>query len=135
MYQGINCRSGEFGHMTLVPGGLRCHCGKTGCAMLTAPLLFSPAMLRIILSFFFERLENGDPYLSSVFETYLKNLAILINNIRVCLDCDIVIGGYVGAYIGKYFGRLKELVRERLTFAPEDVDFIRPCTLKLESSR
>lgn len=134
MYQGINCRSGEFGHMTLVPGGLRCHCGKTGCADAYCSASVLARYAEDNLELFFKRLENGDPYLSSVFETYLKNLAILINNIRVCLDCDIVIGGYVGAYIGKYLDHLKELVRERLTFAPEDVDFIKPCTLKLESS-
>ena len=31
LYSGHSYSGGEFGHMTVVPGGRRCHCGKHGC--------------------------------------------------------------------------------------------------------
>jgi len=30
-YNGNHCRSGEFGHMCIEPGGKNCQCGKKGC--------------------------------------------------------------------------------------------------------
>lgn len=31
LWRGMNGMAGEFGHMQLVPGGLRCECGGSGC--------------------------------------------------------------------------------------------------------
>ena len=31
IYQGVDGRAGEFGHMTVDPNGLPCPCGRTGC--------------------------------------------------------------------------------------------------------
>lgn len=31
LWRGVNGMAGEFGHMQLVPGGLRCECGGSGC--------------------------------------------------------------------------------------------------------
>lgn len=134
MHYGVNWRAGEFGHMTLIPNGMHCHCGRYGCA---DPYLCAGFLAQYSddhLGTFFEELEKGNPKMEEVFDTYLHNLAILINNIRMCLDCEIVLGGYVGSYMGKYLDTLKRLVRERLTFAREDAEFIKCCTLKLESS-
>ncbi len=134
MHYGVNWRAGEFGHMTLIPGGMRCHCGRYGCA---DPYLCAGYLAQYTndnLGMFFEEMEKGNPEMAEAFDTYLHNLAIMINNIRMCLDCEIVLGGYVGSYMGKYLNTLKQLVKERLTFARNDVDFIKCCTLKLESS-
>lgn len=134
MYPGTNCRSGEFGHLTLVPNGRLCHCGRFGCADAYCSASVLAQYTDDNLALFFEHLNQGDKKLEAIFDTYLHYLSILINNIRVCFDCDIVIGGYVGAYIENYLDRLKELVKERLTFGRKDTAFLKPCTLKLESS-
>ena len=52
----------------------------------------------------------------------------------MCLDCEIVIGGYVGSYMEDYLDELRRLVKERLTFGRENADFVKCCTLKLEAS-
>ena len=133
-YQGTNCRSAEFGHMTLFPQGRQCYCGRYGCADAYCSASVLSRYTNDNLDLFFERLKQGDKKLEAVFDKYLCDLAILINNIRVAFDCDILIGGYVGAYIEDYLERLKELVKNRLTFGRQDTDFLKPCTLKLESS-
>ena len=43
LYYGEGRRGGEFGHMTLVPDGRPCYCGKTGCvdAYCSAPVSYT----------------------------------------------------------------------------------------------
>lgn len=131
---GNTCRSAEFGHMTLFPHGMRCHCGRYGCADPYLCAGFLTQYSNDNLSLFFNELENGNPEYVKIFENYLQNLSIMINNIHVCFDYDIVLGGYIGGYMGKYLDQLKSLVAERLTFVSDNTDFIKSCTLKLESS-
>ena len=33
-------------------------------------------------------------------DEYLDNLAIAVDNLRMCFDCEVVLGGYVGNLIG-----------------------------------
>lgn len=134
MHYGTNMRAGEFGHMTLIPNGMRCHCGHLGCA---DPYLCSGFLAHHCddnLSLFFDHLKKGVPEIVEAFNIYLQNLAILVTNIRMCLDCEIVIGGYVGSYMEDYLDELRRLVKERLTFGRENADFVKCCTLKLEAS-
>jgi N-acetylglucosamine repressor len=132
LFLGDNFRSGEFGHMTLYPGGQPCYCGKLGCVdtYCSAKVLASSADGK--LDNFFKRLKI-DPSLQRIWDEYLDHLAIVINSLRMAFDCQIIIGGYVGSYIEPYIDTLRELTAKRNTFGP-DASFIKPCRFKTEAS-
>jgi Transcriptional regulator/sugar kinase len=132
VFPGVNQKSGEIGHMTIVPDGLPCYCGQTGCleAYCSADLLSDAAGGS--LAAFFDQLKAGNPDMTSLWQTYLQHLSIAINNIRMLFDCDIIIGGYVGAYMEDYLAALKELVIARNAFE-QQADFLRVCRYKTES--
>lgn len=133
LYYGESWLSGEVGHMTLVIDGEPCYCGKRGCmdAYCSAKVLakYTDGNLKA----FFRQLEEGNAVCHEAWETYLKYLSVAINNIRNCLDCEVIIGGYIGSYMEKYLETLRRYVSERSTFAT-DGSFIRNCVLKFESS-
>ena len=43
--------------------------------------------------------RQGDAALRSVWDAYLDNVAVVVNNLRMMLDCDVILGGYVGRYM------------------------------------
>ena len=75
---------------------------------------------------FFELLGKKDETAVSVWDSYTGFLAVALNNIRMVLDCDIVLGGYVGSYVEPYLPDLWKKVSERNTFT-EDVQFVKSC--------
>lgn len=119
LYQGGRLRAGAFGHMTLIPGGRRCWCGKTGCldAYCSAGALSSHAGGS--LSAFFEGLRSGEAEKGEVWREYLENLATAVNNLRLAFDCDVVVGGPVGAYLEEFGDLLRALLAERNPFEPD----------------
>lgn len=107
-YIGENRRSAEFGHMCVEPGGLRCSCGRQGCL----EAYCSPRRLQqesgVALEEFFQKVECHDPEYTLLWENTLRHLAIGIYNIRMALDCNIVLGGFLTEYLAPYFPRLRE---------------------------
>ncbi len=131
-YTGTNLRSGEVGHMLLVPGGKRCYCGQRGCV---DPYCAAPALTAVTdgdLKLFFQRLKAGDGEVETVWQEYLEHLAVTVTNLRMLFDCDIIIGGYVGSYMDAYIDQLRELVLRRSTF-DDNADYVRPCRCKTEA--
>lgn len=125
VYNGVNFRSGEFGHMTIVKNGLECSCGRRGCfeAYCSTKRLTGDKFDDI--DGFFAALEHGDEQCKNIWEEYLDNLATGINNIRMILDSDVIIGGEIGQYIGKYIDCLNDKVRARNSFNdPADYIYI-----------
>lgn len=120
---GEGFRTGEVGHMVLVPGGRPCYCGKTGCA----DAYLSPNVLsgEDSLEHFFERLEKKEAEAVMAWDEYLEYLAILVTNLRMALDMKIVIGGKVGTYLEPYMDLLREKAAKYDRFA-RDIDYIRP---------
>lgn len=133
LYTGNNFRAGEFGHMTLVPNGRPCYCGKVGCmdAYLSAKVLSSHAEGN--LAQFFERLRDHEEMATKVWTEYLQSLAVAINNLSMSFDCDVVAGGYVGAYLEEFGGPLREMLAQRNTFEHSG-SYLKDCSLKLEAS-
>ncbi|MDF2596974.1 MAG: family transcriptional regulator [Clostridia bacterium] len=133
LYLGDNWRSGEFGHVTLVPNGNECYCGKLGCfdAYCSATTLskYTNGKLEV----FFEELQKGNAELEAIWEEYLNYLSIQVNSLRMIFDCQIIIGGYVGSFIEPYIGYLRDEASKRNTFG-EDADYIIPCRYKVEAS-
>lgn len=124
--QGEHFRCGEVGHMTVVPDGEVCYCGKKGCldAYCSAKRLADSAGGR--LEAFFERLEQKDADAVKLWDDYTTYLALAVNNIHMILDCDIVLGGYVGSCLEGYMQKIRDKVSRRNTFE-EGGGFVRCC--------
>lgn len=115
-YLGDHRRSGEFGHMCVEPGGLLCKCGRQGCLEAYCSARRISSDLGITLEEFFAGVESRSAEYVLRWENFLRHLAIGINNIRMVLDCDVVLGGFLTEYISPYFSRLKEYVAAVNTF-------------------
>jgi predicted NBD/HSP70 family sugar kinase len=133
LLMGDNFKSGEIGHMTLVPGGNQCYCGKKGCfdAYCSAKILTQHTGGK--LESFFEGLEAGNSVLKAEWDIYLDNLATQINSLRMLLDCKVIVGGYVGGFIEPYLGDLRHRLRERDTFG-DNGSYVEACTYRFEAS-
>ena len=81
-YEGLNGRSGEFGHMCIEPDGLKCRCGKRGCLEAYCSTSRISNDLGITLDTFFEELENKNAEYEKLWEDVLRHLAVGINNIH-----------------------------------------------------
>lgn len=130
LVQGKNFRCGEVGHMTIVPDGENCYCGKKGCldAYCSAKCLSDLADGK--LEQFFAELKQGNSVYADEWNRYTTYLAIAINNIHMVLDCDVILGGYVGSYMEEYIRDLWEKVSMRNTFAENDM-FVKSCKYKI----
>lgn len=133
LFQGTTQRGGEIGHMTLVPGGRKCYCGRQGCldAYCATKVLEDAANGSLVK--FFENLKEKDKTSLKVWEEYLDYLSIAIHNIYMVFDSDIVLGGYLGMYINEYLEDLKLRIKKIDTYV-KDVSFLKASTLKYEAS-
>lgn len=124
LYLGDRLRAGEFGHMTLVPGGRRCWCGKEGCldAYCSAKVLSDHAGGS--LSAFFEELRSGDSEKRELWREYLEHLAAAVNNLHVVFDCGVIAGGRVGACLEEFGELLRALLAERNPFE-QDASYLK----------
>jgi predicted NBD/HSP70 family sugar kinase/nucleoid DNA-binding protein len=133
LYLGDNQRSGEFGHMTIVPDGRQCYCGKRGCVDAYCSAYILTYNTAGNLDEFFQNLKNGDEKCRAIFDEYLKYLAVTINNLRMLFDCDVIVGGYVGSYLDEYIQILRKMVAQLNTFE-QDGQYLKACAYKLEAS-
>ena len=129
---GNNHRASEFGHMCIIPNGKQCYCGQHGCLDAYCSALILSDFCDGNLKAFFDELPTNVGY-QRVFDDYLNYLALAVNNLRVCYDHDIVIGGYVGAYMTDYIDTLREKVIKLNPFETNG-DFIHVCHYKTEAS-
>lgn len=134
LYTGVNWRGCEFGHMTIVPHGRRCYCGKYGCldAYCSSNVLsdFTGGDLKK----FFEELELGqNKGLQNVFDQYLNHLALAVNNLRMCYDCCIVLGGSAGSYMSRYIDSFRKKAAALNPFE-HDGSYIQVCHYRTEAS-
>lgn len=129
---GNNCRASEFGHMTIIPNGRKCYCGQRGClnAYCSAKILtnFTDGDLKR----FFDELKDNVGF-QQIFDEYLDHLALAVNNLRMCYDCDVILGGNVGAYMTDYIDILRAKAI-KLNPYEQDADYIRVCHYKTEAA-
>lgn len=126
LVQGKSFRCGEVGHMTVIPDGKTCYCGKKGCldAYCAAWQLSDAADGK--LEKFFLLLEQKNQTAVQLWDEYTDYLAVAINNIHMVLDCHIILGGYVGSYIQPYMSGIWKKVSARNTFT-ETEQYLKPC--------
>lgn len=122
-YYGSNQRSGEFGHMCVEPGGLPCACGKSGCLEAYCSISRLTAEPGLSLEEFFRRHDSGEEKLVRIWDEYLRYLAIGIRNVRMALDCWVVLGGMMSEFIAPYLPRLRELVAQQDPFC-DNADYL-----------
>jgi len=118
--------SGTIEHMRLHPKGYRCYCGKKGCV---ETYCSSDALLRDAgrpLQVFFNDLRAGDENSREIWHTYLQNLALTINNIRMVVDLDYVISGYLLKFMNDDdFQLLAQYAKDDCSFDIEKVNLRR----------
>ena len=133
LLEGDNNRASEFGHICIVPNGRPCYCGCSGCldAYCNAKVLSD--YTNGILGDFFIELEKGNKGFARVFDEYLDHLALAVNNLRMCYDCNIIIGGTVGAYIDRYIDILQNKATLLNPFE-KNADYIKKCHYKTSAS-
>ena len=128
-YEGDNSRSGELGHICVEQGGLLCSCGRRGCleAYCTARRITND--LGVSLEDFFTGVDQHVPEYEALWFDMLRHLAIGINIIRMVLDCDVVIGGFLSEYLEPYLPALKRYVLSGNPFE-KDSGFVHLSTLR-----
>jgi glucokinase len=93
----------EFGHMILHPEGTQCTCGRLGCV---EQYVSGSALTRAAQNFvdanithgseLFDYLEKNDLQAQKVWQKYLKDLALFIQNINQIIDPEVfILGGGV----------------------------------------
>lgn len=122
-WPGENRRGGEFGHMCVEPCGLRCACGKQGCLEAYCSARRISDDLGITLDDFFAALEQKVPEYVYLWHDVLRHLAIGISNIRMALDCSIVLGGLLAEHLPPYMDILKNYVAAQDSFS-SNADYV-----------
>lgn len=133
LMQGKNFRCGEVGHMTVVPDGVRCYCGKKGCLDAYCAAGRLSGITGGKLEQFFDLLDQRESNAVKIWDSYTDYLAMAVNNIHMVLDCDIVLGGYVGSLMGTHIQNIWEKVSERNTFEEKD-SYVRACNYKVAAA-
>ncbi len=123
-YLGSEGRSGEFGHMCIVPDGRKCNCGKRGCLEAYCSAFRFTRDIGVSPEAFFEGLKAGNSDFLALWEENLSYLAIGINNLRMAFDCNVILGGYVSQYLEPYLPVLKEKAAVRNPFG-SDAEYIK----------
>ncbi|MDY3999252.1 MAG: ROK family transcriptional regulator [Blautia sp.] len=126
-------RAGEFGHMTLVPGGRKCYCGRMGCMDAYCSTELLSECTDGNLREFFSQLSLENEECMAVWEEYLDYIALAIHNLIAAFDMEIIIGGYLGQYLGPYLNRLEARIRKLDPYL-SDIKFIKTARLKYEAS-
>lgn len=132
VYSGEERKSGEVGHITIVPGGKKCYCGQRGCVDAYCAATVLSGSTGGNLERFFALLKDGDASALAKWHTYLQHLAIAVNNLHTLFDCSIILGGYVGAYMEEYLDELR-LMAARLNPFVFSGDYLIACKYKTES--
>ena len=118
LYKGKNKRAGELGHMTIVPNGKPCNCGRKGCLEQYASRksLLEDYNLKNEnsvdnLKEFFSRVEEREELAMLELDRYISYLAIGIQNIVLIFDPHyVVLGGEISNFSEYYLKDLKEKV-------------------------
>lgn len=114
---GLTGKSGTFEHMTLVPDGIPCYCGKIGCAECYCSGSSLLADKEMELEEFFEKKTQGDPDCQSQWNSYLKHLSMLINNLHLVIESTVILAGHITPYFtAEDFAFIKEEVKNLSTF-------------------
>lgn len=114
--RGQHNRYGEFGHMTLYPGGKKCMCGKNGCIESYLSTKNISTDIGLTLDEFFKKLSEKDAKCMHIFDEYLDNLTTSINNLYVIFDRDVVVGGVMARYLPEFEKDIRKRLIDKFSF-------------------
>lgn len=115
-FQGGEYKSGVFEHMTIVPDGKPCYCGKKGCvnAYCSLTALLKP---QEDIQNFFLGLRNGSAAYKKRWDIYLDSLAMAIDNLHMAINCEIILGGTLSRFLlEEDVVQLQKLINKRTAF-------------------
>lgn len=121
---GKELSSGIIEHMCLSPDGPTCYCGKRGCleTFCSADSLKNVAQME--LPEFFQCVHMGEHRCTKLWHNYLRYLAVAVDNIRMVVDCDFILGGYLTQFINEEdVNLLTQYVKEQCAFKTPDFTF------------
>jgi len=118
--RGRELKSGVFEHMTLVPNGKKCYCGKKGCVNAYCSFSALTGPDDDIESFFLSLREEDDSAVKG-WNEYLGCLAAAIDNIHMILPYDVILGGKIAKFLTQEdIDALHKLVHARSAFPSDD---------------
>ncbi|MBT1160532.1 MULTISPECIES: ROK family transcriptional regulator [Bifidobacterium] len=91
-------RNGTIEHMTLVPGGRECTCGRRGCMSAYCSPQTLPEDYESIPGFF-SVLEQGETHHRERMNEWLDYVAQAIANARTIVAGDVIVGGEAAQYL------------------------------------
>lgn len=92
-------KNGMIEHMTLKEDGPLCYCGKHGCFETFCSEKSLQLQSGRTTEEFFSSLRSNSADSIAIWNTYLDNLARAISNIRMIIDCEIILGGVILQYM------------------------------------
>lgn len=117
IFKGDNGLAAELGHMTIMPGGPVCSCGKRGCleTLVSATAILKLAQERGVVpkgaqaKDVLELAHQGSKEAVAVVSQAMEYLAVGLKNTVVLLDLQLIlIGGGIGDSAGVFIERLRE---------------------------
>lgn len=127
IYNGFNGAGAELGHTTLIKGGVKCSCGRSGCwekyasasalvaqteeAIEKHPESIMAKADKVNGQTAFRAMDEGDKCASEVVENYIEYVAEgLLNVINTFQPQRIVIGGGISHEGEPFIGRVRDYV-------------------------
>lgn len=124
--KGQELKSGVFEHMTLVPNGRPCYCGKNGCIDAYCSLrALSTTPTSDHIKIFFTDLRNGHPKAIAAWDEYLCYLSIAIDNLHMFMDSNIILGGTLAQFLTRQDIRALLLLVQKRSAFPTLREFIK----------
>jgi len=115
-FRGGELKSGVFEHMTIVPDGRPCYCGKKGCvnSYCSISAFLNPGE---DVDSFFQKVRTQKAEYIKRWEMYLENLAMTIDNLHMFITSDVILGGTLSKYlISEDVDKLQTMVHKRSAF-------------------
>ncbi|MEM5948088.1 ROK family transcriptional regulator [Spirochaetia bacterium 38H-sp] len=118
VYRGASNRAGEIGHITIMPDGRQCGCGKKGCweryasvSALIDDYCFEKRSDDVSIASFSSDLERGDRVAVSVWKEYVSHLAMGIHSAVLMVDPAFVfVGGEIAVMGDRLISDLNDVL-------------------------
>ena len=99
VHGGAHLPSGLIEHMTLIPDGRPCYCGRRGCVETYCSAGALEADAGMALNEFFPALRSGDARCGAVWNEYLGHLAAAIYSAQMLINTEVLLGGEIARYM------------------------------------